>query len=433
MKPVPISGKKVTDFIEYTLYPGIRLYVYPTNRFKTIIVRVFVHQALSYDKATKGSLLLQVLRRGCRRYQNTRKMVWFLQHLYGASFSTAILKLREQQVLDMQLVLVHQKFLPHNARTFERGLRFFREVILHPVLVRKTLNPQYVDLEKQNLRKYLERMINNRASYALQRCVEEMCKGEPYGVCEHGRLQEIDPITPEVLTRFHHDLLQSAPIDIFISGEVDPDKTAAKVADLFYIKRSPRDIAAIPDPVIKCAEGEQEVIEQKAVEQAKLVIGCRTGTSWSHDGIWAMIMACGILGVFPSSKLFTQIREAQGLAYSVSVRFDESKGVLFIRAGIDPSRYRYTLDCIRQELEKLKQGQIEQDEYESTLRSIINNLRAQQDAPSRKLRTFMELLWNGRPLGIPEMIAHLEAVTPQQASQAANKIKIDTIYLLTPS
>jgi len=79
--------------------------------------------------------------------------------------------------------------------------------------------------EKENLKRLIEGMINERMSYAYERCIQEMCKDEPYARYEYGKLEEIDPITPKQLLQLHSRLLAEAPIDLFVLRRRRPEES----------------------------------------------------------------------------------------------------------------------------------------------------------------------------------------------------------------
>ena len=71
---------------------GISLYLYPTDKFKTTLIRLYWHFPLD-EKVTANALLARVLARWCKKYPNMRKISRFLESRYDAGFSIEVDKI----------------------------------------------------------------------------------------------------------------------------------------------------------------------------------------------------------------------------------------------------------------------------------------------------------------------------------------------------
>jgi len=90
----------------------------------------------------------------------------------------------------------------------------------------------------------------------------------------------------------------------------------------------------------------------------------------------------GILGGFPHSKLFRNVREEAGLCYDASSSIDRFKGLLFMSAGIDAKNREQTQEVCLAQLEALRRGEIDDEELESTRRSFAQAYQGLLDTPS---------------------------------------------------
>ncbi len=417
------------DFEVFEPAKGFRVFVHPTPKFKTITISVYIHQPLG-ERATALALLPQVLRRGCKGLPDMRSIVVFLEDLFGASMGADVSKIGERQLLVFRFEVVNDRFAPRKIHALEKSLQFLWKMISQPVTAKGGLRPDYVAQEKENLKRLIEGMINERMSYAYERCIQEMCKGEPYARYEYGELSEIDPITPQELLKLHQRLLAEAPIDLFVSGDVEPKRVAALAKKLF--KFGPRKVKAIPPAVVKPADGElREHVEKLDVEQGKMVMGCRTGVVWGKPETFPLVMYNGLLGAFPHSKLFANVREKEGLAYAVHSSLDHTKGLLFVTAGIDPEKYAKCVEVIRRQMTDLAEGKISDDEWEKTRLTITDRVRSREDNPSAKIGSFLEMSLNGKPMTAAQVIDGVNGVTREQVVKAAALVRPDTIFYLT--
>jgi predicted Zn-dependent peptidase len=417
------------DFEVFEPATGFRVFVHPTRKFKTITVSLYLHHPLG-DEATALALLPQVLRRGCKGLPDMRSIVVFLEGLFGASMGADVSKIGERQLMVFRMEVVNDRFAPRKINALEKSLQFLWKMLSQPVTAKGGLRPDYVAQEKENLKRLIEGMINERMSYAYERCIQEMCKGEPYARYEYGQLEEIDPLEPKGLLKLHARLLAEAPIDLFVSGDVEPRKVAALAKKLFKFKK--RKVRPIPPAVVKSGNGElREHVEKLDVEQGKMVMGCRTGVTWGKPETFPLVMYNGLLGAFPHSKLFANVREKEGLAYAVHSSLDHTKGLLFVTAGIDPAKYEKCIEVIKQQMADLAAGKITDDEWEKTRLTITDRVRSREDNPSAKIGSFLEMSLNGKPMTAPQVIDGVNAVTREQVVRAAALVRPDTIFYLT--
>jgi predicted Zn-dependent peptidase len=82
--------------------------------------------------------------------------------------------------------------------------------------------------------------------------------------------------------------------------------------------------------------------------------------------IISMQVLNGLLGGFSHSKLFTNVREKESLAYYANSRFDTFTGFLKISAGIDAGQRSKALTIIRAQVRALAQGDISDSELDQT-------------------------------------------------------------------
>ena len=69
------------------------------------------------------------------------------------------------------------------------------------------------------MRQRIESLIDDKMRYAAERCVQEMCKGEPYSLFNYGDVQQLEAeISPEGLHAEFHEMLRAQPSSRFSSS-----------------------------------------------------------------------------------------------------------------------------------------------------------------------------------------------------------------------
>ena len=206
---------------------------------------------------------------------------------------------------------------------------------------------EYVRQEKEQLAEEIQGLINDKVNYALESCVQEMCSGERFGVFKYGSIEDLDPISPEGLYSYYRELLRRNPIDVFVVGEIEPDKTFALVQDIFDFSRDPDTGDLPPIEVNRIPEEVRLKEEFLPVTQGKLTLGYRINTSYRDDDYVDMLFYNGVLGGFPHSKLFQNVREKASLAYYAFSRLEKHKGIQLIGSGIEAENYKSALEIIK--------------------------------------------------------------------------------------
>ena len=418
------------DFTERRLKNGITLYIWSTSKFKTTTVQVFLHQALRRETATEIALLPMVLRRGTRRLPETIDLWRRLDRLYGAEFGGDVLKKGERQIIDLGINLANEKFLGGSANLLEDAIELLADALLDPVTEGDGFRRDYVEQEKENLRRQIESLFNDKIHYSMARCYEEMCAGEPYAVYKYGRVEDIDGITPASLHARYRGILRQSPIDIFVVGDVDPDRLETLVSRHFNFQREAAD--PLPPTLVRSDPGHaaRRVVEPQDVTQGKLCLGYRTGVTRGDREWYPLVVANGVLGGYAHSKLFTYVREKASLCYYAYSSLEGTKGLGMIYSGIEVDKYEQALDLIQKQVAATQQGDISDYEFDSTKKALIRDLKGAEDSPDQKIGAALDMMVNGASETTEQRIRRIEAVTREQTAEAARRFKLDTVYFL---
>jgi predicted Zn-dependent peptidase len=411
---------------------GVALHLAPSDKFKTAVLKVFLRSDLDQRRATEIALLPSVLRRGTRSHPTLRELNRALEALYGAQLGGDILKIGEQQVIVLKLELAGERFLPRGTRAFEKAVGLLRDLMLDPPLdARGAFDRAVVEQEKEKQRQFIEGLKNDKAAYAAERCAQEMCKGEPFEVYEYGDVGELASITHESLAQGWRSLLRDAPVDVFVLGAFDPDAATDLVARAFALDRPapPRLRGTTPNPPGREA---QELRERMPVKQGKLCMGLRTSARIEDEGYFGLLFMNGILGAFPHSKLFRNVREKAGLCYYASSSIERSKGLLFIQSGIEAENFEKARDLSLAQLSAIARGEISDEEMTNTALAFHHSYKALLDKPAHLANTYYVLSLGGRTQSLAEIGRRVEATTKAEVIEAAKGVRLDTTYFVEP-
>ena len=139
---------------------------------------------------------------------------------------------------------------------------------------------------------------------------------------------------------------------------------------------------------------------------------------------------CAILGSGANSKFFKNIREAQSLCYYCFSRFHRAKGIITVESGVEFENIEKTKNAVLNELKAMQTGDISEDEINFAKLSVANDFVALTDVLSGIAEWYLSQLGDERFLTVEEAIADFSKVTKEELVACANKLTLDTIYVL---
>ncbi|NMA92488.1 MAG: insulinase family protein [Firmicutes bacterium] len=409
---------------------GIRVVFLPTRKFKTVSLGFFIHQELREDLASSHALLGEVLRRGSRRFPDNIAVRRELERLYGAELATDVLKKGERHLLSFSLSMVHDQYGPEIPDLFHRGMALLGSLVAEPLQEGEGFKPDYLDQEKEQLEREIRGLINDKTLYAMQRCLSTMCAGERFGIYKLGELEGLATVTPVSLWRYYQEVLSSNPLELYVVGEVEPERVFDTAERVFSFDRRPREEPLPATVVNKAVEEVKFKQEELPVNQAKLILGYRTNIRPGERLFYPLLVYNGVLGGFPHSKLFLNVRERASLAYYVHSRIERHKGIMVISSGIEGANYEQARGIIEEQVRAIARGEISRQEMENTRRGLINQLRTGEDNPFQKINLMLDQAIGGQGENTEEMVEKINEVTAGQVAEVAAGIQLDTVYLL---
>jgi predicted Zn-dependent peptidase len=409
---------------------GIDVYQIETGKFKTSTINIFFHDNLRKESAARNAMIPAVLRRGTVKYPTLGDISLYLEELYGASFDCGVTKKGERQVIQFYTEFVSDKYLNENANQFEKAIDLLFEVVTNPVLEKGAFRSDYIEQEKENLKKLIESRVNDKAQYAVERCFEEMCKDEPFGIYDYGSVEDLAEINVNSLFEHYKSMLETYPMQVFITGNVQEEKIEKLLNKLSGLKRGNIKNVDITD-VKKEVKEVSNVTEKLNVNQGKLSLGFRTNTSSNDREYYALMVYNGILGGGIHSKLFQNVREKASLAYYVFSRTEKFKGLMLISSGIELDNRDKAVDIILAQMEEIKKGNISDYEYTATLKSIETGLNSLKDSQMHMVDFYLSQIIVDNDDNFETLKEKIKKVTKQDIMDVSKRINLDTIYFLT--
>lgn len=390
-----------------------------TKKFKTNVYALYLTIPLTKENVTYNALIPTVLKRGCEKYNNQLEISKKLEEMYDATFGIGIAKVGNNEVLKFYIESLNNNYLPNNEDLSKTSIEMLINIVMKPYLINGKFDEDYVSQEKENLKKVIESRKDNKDTYATNRLLEEMFKEEPYGLYKFGNIEEIDNITSEKLYEKYKELIKNAEKHLYIVGSVENlniqeyhiDEEEIKITKEFPIKEK------LEEKIVK---------EQMDITQGKLVIGLNTPNK--NREIIALYNT--ILGKGANSKLFLNVREKEGLAYSAGSTYLKRNNAIIISTGIEVSKYNKAVEVIKKQLKDMQEGNITEKEIKDAKQFINAGLNLINESSENMIEyTFDKELYN-EEIDIEKYRKSIEKITKEDIVEIAKKINIDTIYFL---
>ena len=414
------------------ILPGVWLNHLRSEKFKTACLSLSLLTQLKRETAAMNALIPYVLRRGTARFPDMEALSARMEELYGTAVEPAVRKIGEIQCLGFYASIPEGEFLPGGQNVLHDAAELLGQLLLAPATRGGLLLPQYVDSEKEKLLDRIRSRVNYKSSYALSRCVEEMCCCEDFAVSRLGGEDECEAINYKKLTKQYHTLLQQSPVEIFYCGRAAEKELRAALRDaLITLPRGEIDYEIGTDLRMNALEDRPRFVEEELdVNQGNLVIGWRLGDCMEDPDQAAILVFNAVYGGGTSSKLFRNVRERLQLCYHAGSLADTHKGLLLVSSGIAFDKLEPARDEIFAQLEAMRRGEITEEELSAARAGVASDLRAMTDSQGELEGFLLAQTLDGLEYGPLELAALAEDVTKEDVVRIAQSVDCDLIYFL---
>lgn len=411
---------------------GITFNTIIDKRFKTNRLSINFVTKLDRETATVNALIPQLLKKGYKGCESYTELNRKLEELYGAYIGADVQKRGDYQVLTICITGIDDRFSLSNENIIDQSASILCHMAFDPIIEDGGFPQKYVDLEKKLLIDSIDAELNEKRIYALNNAIGIMCKDEPYGLPTYGFKDRVSEITPKSAKEQYDHILKTSRIEIMFTGCGDDGeavKAFKKVYESFQREYAP----VMPIMPHIAAESVTEKTDTMPVSQSKMVLGFNAGVSAKDMLAPAMRMMVAVLGGSPSAKLFVNVREKLSLCYYCAARYEISKGIITIDSGVENQNIQKAKDEILAQLDLMKKGEFTDDEIHNAALALKNAFSSVYEHASSIEAFYMgQILFDIKSSPDAEKLK-LDSVTRQEIIDCANKVTLDTVYILTGS
>ncbi|MBR3614488.1 MAG: insulinase family protein [Clostridia bacterium] len=418
----------------FDLKQGIKAHFIKTDLYKTDLSCLIITTPLKRETVTLNALIPFMLRRGTKKLPNQGLINKELENMYGATFNCGIDKMGDNVILKFYIESISSEYALNSENILEMNLNNLLDIVFDPIQNDELLNEQFLTLEKENLKRVINRKIDDKDSYALDRCISAMYGDEKFGLYKYGYEEDVDKITIKDISGYYNWLIQNSKIDIFISGNIKTDEVEEFLKKNNNIKKlRPRIENYILNNEFteskQIVENINEISEKMDVSQGKLVMGLDILSDMENLQVVALVYNA-ILGDGANSMMFQNVREKASLAYSARSTFVKQKLNIFIRCGIQIENYEKAIKIIKEQLENIKKGEFSDEDIQNAKTYLISSLKNVAEEQDTEVIYYIGQEISKTNMSLEEYIKKIETVTKEQVVELANSIQLNTIYFL---
>ncbi|MGN6175188.1 MAG: M16 family metallopeptidase [Streptosporangiaceae bacterium] len=321
-----------------------------------------------------------------------------------------------------------KEYTCYYARVLDADLPLAIDV-LSDMVTNSLIEPKDVDAERGVILEEIAMNDDDPSDTVHEAFAAQLFGDTPLGRPILGTVESINSITREQISDHYQSRYTPPSLVVAAAGSIQHEAVVAGVRESFAAAAG---TAAAPDPprlgglgeTVPGGAGRGVKLVSRGIEQANLVLGCE-GLSRNDDRRFALGVLNAALGGGMSSRLFQEVREKRGLAYSVySFASQQAEtGTWGVYVGCLPAKADEVLAICQEEIAKVVSGGLTDAELErgkGQLRgSIVLSL---EDPSSRMSRLGKAELVYPRLEPVEEILASIEAVTHDDVRRVAAEI-----------
>ncbi len=413
-----INRRKIAD--------GVYFSSITDKRYKKNLISVAFSTQLSEDTATENVIVPVLLTKCNSKLPTYKAFNNKMSRLYASGIGGTAGRQYDLQTISFGAYYLDDIYALSGEKMTGIMTDILIDCLTSPVTENGVFSEKFVELEKKTVIDNIETAINDKRSYAIERAMKTICKGEPASVCSYGTVEKAKLITPDSAYKAYCRMLETMPCEIICTGCSDFDGVAEKFAAAFE-KAGRHDIENTTIALSPVKTQTEEVTERLTVNQSKLVLGFK---SHSDDDA-ALVLLQKIFGGTTSSKLFRNVREKMSLCYYCSAARNDLKGIMLVNSGVENENIEKTKEAVIDQLEEIKNGNFTNEDINFAEMAIKNDFKSVADSAGNVSNWYFDCIRKNDIVTPEEKLGRYLGVSKERIIAAAKSMVLDSVYVLT--
>lgn len=413
-----INRRKISD--------GVYFSSITDKRYKKNLISVAFSTQLSEDTATENVIVPVLLTKCNSKLPTYKAFNNKMSRLYASGIGGTAGRQYDLQTISFGAYYLDDIYALSGEKMTGIMTDILIDCLTSPVTENGVFSEKFVELEKKTVIDNIETAINDKRSYAIERAMKTICKGEPASVCSYGTVEKAKLITPDSAYKAYRRMLETMPCEIICTGCSNFEGVAEKFAAAFE-KAGRHDIENTTIALSPVKTQTEEVTERLTVNQSKLVLGFK---SHSDDDA-ALVLLQKIFGGTTSSKLFRNVREKMSLCYYCSAARNDLKGIMLVNSGVENENIEKTKEAVIDQLEEIKNGNFTNEDINFAEMAIKNDFKSVADSAGNVSNWYFDCIRKNDIVTPEEKLGRYLGVSKERIIAAAKSMVLDSVYVLT--
>lgn len=413
-----INRRKIAD--------GVYFSSITDKRYKKNLISVAFSTQLSEDTATENVIVPVLLTKCNSKLPTYKAFNNKMSRLYASGIGGTAGRQYDLQTISFGAYYLDDIYALSGEKMTGIMTDILIDCLTSPVTENGVFSEKFVELEKKTVIDNIETAINDKRSYAIERAMKTICKGEPASVCSYGTVEKAKLITPDSAYKAYRRMLETMPCEIICTGCSDFEGVVEKFAAAFE-KAGRHDIENTTIALSPVKTQTEEVTERLTVNQSKLVLGFK---SHSDDDA-ALVLLQKIFGGTTSSKLFRNVREKMSLCYYCSAARNDLKGIMLVNSGVENENIEKTKEAVIDQLEEIKNGNFTNEDINFAEMAIKNDFKSVADSAGNVSNWYFDCIRKNDIVTPEEKLGRYLGVSKERIIAAAKSMVLDSVYVLT--
>jgi predicted Zn-dependent peptidase len=292
--------------------------------------------------------------------------------------------------------------------------------ILSDIFVNSLFDSREIDKERPVILQEIGMVEDSPDEYVHMLSGHNFWGKNPLGRSILGTPENIARFDAQTLKNFFQRLYQPDRILISAAGNIDHNRLVGLVKPVFETIQ-PKD--GFPQRITPTGCSVVD-LNHRNLEQVHICLSAR-GLSITDPRRYAVSLLNTILGGNMSSRLFQEVRERRGLAYSVYsfISSHVDTGMFGFYVGVAPERAQETTRLVLNEIERIKNEPVEMSELQGAIEYTKGSLLlASESADNQMVRSAQNEIHFGKDIALQAIIEKVEAVTAEEIQDLATEL-----------
>ena len=303
---------------------------------------------------------------------------------------------------------VLDKFLP-------KAVDLLTDIFLH-----STFDAEEIEKERRVVLQEINMMEDTPDDLIHDLFHQHFWKGHPLGMSILGDAESVTGLSRDAIVAYKNLMYRGDDIIVTAAGNLTHDQLIKLLEEHLHSVETGNGRVASAPPVY---ERRIELIE-KDLEQIHVCLGLK-GVQQSHPQRYDAFIMNAILGGSMSSRLFQEVREKSGLAYSVYsyIASHADAGSLVVYAGASPENSTELLEIMLREIGRFKSEPVPDLQLDGAREQLKGNLLLSlESSDNRMSRLAKNEIYFGTPLPLSEIMDGFDRVSSESIQSLAGEI-----------